>query len=80
METGVAKTWGILPENQFSVDYRYFIFHRKSKRRILLKGFDLIIKAISQQFLCPDTYGIIAKLSKKSNYRLFRKFAHSKFN
>jgi hypothetical protein len=52
-----------LPGNQLSVDYRYPIFHRESKRKILLKGFDLIIKAISQQFLCPDTYGVIAEIT-----------------
>ena len=45
-----------LPGNQLSVDYRYPIFHKESKRKILLKGFALIVKAISQQFLYSDNY------------------------
>ena len=72
LKTPPVKTVDFLPGNQLSVDYRYPIFHRESKKKILLKEFDLIIKAISQKFLCPDTYGTIADSTGPDNM-IFRR-------
>ena len=43
-----VPTTGILPKNQISADYRYAIFNREPKKKMWLKEFGSIIKAISQ--------------------------------
>jgi len=45
-----VPTTDTLPESQISSDYRYHIFHRKSKKQTPSKGFALIKKRYHNNF------------------------------